>query len=127
MKTRLNMTIADMVLIASVAVTAGVLFFLIPNWVLSGGTEVEIRAGDLIVGTYPLGHDRTIDVQGPLGITVVKIKKGRASIVSSPCPHKVCVNMGDCGKEGGVIVCVPNEVVVRIGSGRTDGLDAVSR
>ena len=127
MKTRLNMTIADMVLIASVAVTAGVLFLAIPKWVLSGGTEVEIRAGNKIVGTYPLDQDRTIEVQGPLGITVVKIENGRASIISSPCPHQICVNMGSFGKEGGVIVCVPNEVVVRIGNGRTDGLDAVSR
>lgn len=127
MKTRLNMTIADLALVVLLAVTAGILFFLIPNWVLSRGTEAEIRSGDKIVGAYSLDHDRRIDVPGPLGITVVKIEKGRASIVSSPCPHKLCTRMGDCGKEGGVIVCVPNEVVVRTGQGRTDGLDAVSR
>jgi len=35
--------------------------------------------------------------------------------------------MGEFGTEGGILVCVPNEVAVRVGNERAEGLDAVSR
>jgi hypothetical protein len=123
----MNMTLADVLLVATLLVVAAILPFLLPGWVLSEGTTLEIESGEKIVGRYGLDEDRTISVQGPLGGTVVKIERGRARIVSSPCPHKICQRMGEIGKSGGVIACVPNEVVIRIGEGRTDGLDAVSR
>lgn len=121
------MTPADIVLLAATLVVAAALFFLMPRWVLSSGNEIEILAHDTVVGRYPLNVDRTIPVAGPLGTTVVEIKDGRARIVSSPCPNKVCVHMGEFGTEGGVLVCVPNEVVVRVGKEQPNGLDAVSR
>jgi hypothetical protein len=118
---------ADWILIVFLMVTAVSSFFLIPRWLMSGSTDVEILSRDKILGKYPLNEDRRVDVPGPLGPTEVTIKDGRASIHSSPCPHKTCKAMGDIGTEGGILVCLPNEIVVRIGNGQPDGLDAVSR
>jgi hypothetical protein len=120
-------TRGDRVLLVFVALSAAALFFLLPRYVLSGNTQIEIRSGDRVVGTYPLDEDRLIDVHGRLGITKVRIKGGRAAIVSSPCPHGVCTTMGDIGPDGGLLVCVPNEVVVQSPRDRADGLDAVTR
>jgi hypothetical protein len=120
-------TVGDGVLLLLVAALAGTLFVVIPDRVLSRGTEVEVRTDDTFFGSFPLGKEMRVDVPGPLGTTVVRIRGGRASIESSPCPHGVCVHMGEIGAEGGVLVCVPNRVVVRVTGQRSDGLDAVSR
>jgi hypothetical protein len=127
MKTETHTTVADWVLIGSVLLCAAILFFLLPGWVLSSGTAVEIYSGEKFMGRYPLQEDRKISVTGPLGVTEVEIRDGRARVVSSPCPHKTCVRMGEIGSAGGLIACVPNKVVIKIGRGEPDGLDAVSR
>jgi hypothetical protein len=118
---------ADWILIVFLLVTAVSSFFLIPRWLMSGSTDVEILSRDKILGKYPLNEDRRVKVPGPLGMTEVTIKDGRASIHSSPCPHKTCKAMGDIGTEGGILVCLPNEIIVRVGNGQANGLDAVSR
>jgi hypothetical protein len=117
----------DWVLIALLLVTAISSFYLIPRWLMSGATDVEIISRDKIPRRYPLNKDRRVEVPGPLGISEVAIKEGRVRIESSPCPHKTCMAMGDIGTEGGILVCLPNEIVVRVGNGQPDGLDAVSR
>lgn len=127
MKTETHTTVADWVLIGSLLFLAAMLFFLLPGWVLSGGSTVEVYSGEKFMGRYPLHEDRKVDVQGPLGVTEVEIRDGRACVVSSPCPHKVCVHMGEIGSEGGLIACVPNKVVIKVGRGHPEGLDAVSR
>ena len=117
----------DWVLIALLLVTAVSSFFLIPRWLMSAATDVEILSRDKILSRYPLNKDRRVEVPGPLGASEVIIKEGRVRIKSSPCPHKTCMAMGDIGTEGGILVCLPNEIVVRVGNGQPDGLDAVSR
>ncbi len=121
------MTVADKVLAVSLVVLSAVLFVLIPRWVLSHATEVEIHADDKLAGRYSLSQDQVVDVPGPLGVTKVEIKNGRVRIVSSPCPHGTCKHMGDFGSEGGLLACVPNKVVVKVGTERSDGLDAVTK
>jgi hypothetical protein len=77
--------------------------------------------------TVPLDRDAEIEVPGPLGTTVVRIESGAVRVVSSPCREQICVGMGEARKPGAVIVCVPNEVVVRVLGGRDDGHDALTR
>ncbi len=59
---RLHMTIADKVLAISLVVLSAALFLLIPRWVFSHATEVEIHAGDKLAGRYSLSEDRIVDV-----------------------------------------------------------------
>lgn len=121
------MTAGDAMVLGLVVLTALALLLVLPGRVLSNGNVVEIRAADRLVGRYALDRDRTVEVQGPLGTTVVKIEQGRARIVSSPCPKGICTHMTDIGQEGGMIACVPNEIVVQVSGDREDGLDGVSR
>ena len=121
------LTIGDCALLALLFALAVSLIFVLPASVISGGTEVVVRSGDRVVARYSLEEDRVFDVSGPLGDTVVEIEAGRAGIRSSPCPHKTCVRMGKIGREGGVVVCIPNKITVSVGNEQRDGLDAVSR
>jgi len=127
MKERLHMKPADWGLMLFMVLLAGGLFLAVPKWVLSGGSDVEIQCSDKVVGRYPMNTDRVVEVQGPRGTTYVAIRSGRVHVESSPCPDKLCVKMGEVGTEGGVIVCVPNRIVITAGKGLPDGLDAVSR
>lgn len=127
MKAKVYTTTADKILIGLLAVLTASSFLLVPRWVLSSATDVEIRSGEKIVGRYSLNENRVVEVQGPLGHTYVEIKSGRARITSSPCPNKTCVHMGDFGSEGGCLVCLPNEVIVGVGKEPYNGLDAVTK
>ena len=124
---RRYMTVGDKALLAAVVFIAAALFVVFPRWVLSGGLDVEVVSEDRLVGRYPLAEDRLIEVPGRLGVTTVRIKGGRACIESSPCPHKTCTHMGEVGPDGGLVVCIPNEVVVRTAKPRDNGIDAVTR
>ena len=121
------MTAGDAAILGMVVTAALVLFAVLPGMVLSGGNVVEIRSGDRLVGRFTLDQERVVEVPGPLGTTVVRIKSGRARIVSSPCPKGICTHMDDIGREGGMIACVPNQVVVQVSGNREDQLDGVTR
>jgi hypothetical protein len=77
--------------------------------------------------TVPLDRDAEIDVPGPLGTTVVRVEAGAVRVVSSPCRQQICVGMGAARKPGAVIVCVSNEVVVRVLGDAGKGHDALTR
>lgn len=126
MKKRI-LTIGDWIVIASFVAGAAVSFVLVPGLLNLGGSDVEVRASNKVIGRFNLDTDQTIEAIGPLGPTLIRLERGRARIVSSPCPNKTCVRMGDVGKEGGLAVCVPNEVLIRVGNGHPDDIDAVSR
>lgn len=79
---------------------------------------------------FSLAEDKGFEIEGPLGITVVEIKAGKVRIVSSPCSAKTCVKMGSAWREGQVLVCVPNRIVLRIEGGLGDdgrSPDAITR
>ena len=70
----------------------------------------------------PLDKDKEIDVEGPLGITKVKIAGGAASVIDSPCANKLCISQGAASKPNQWIACLPNKVFVKI-EGRTPSKD----
>jgi hypothetical protein len=91
-------------------------------WVYSSGIFRDtpdmllITSGDKMVIWRPLKDigDTTFSVEGPLGTTVVEVKQGQVRVLSSPCPEHICMNTGWISKPGGIIVCMPNGIVVRI-------------
>ncbi len=127
MKTPLNMTIADIVLIFLVLAASAVSAFAVPVWIAGGAKEIEVYSDNQLMGRYPLSEDRLISVKGTLGITGVEIKNGLARIKGSPCGNKTCMKMGELGASGGFLLCLPNRILVKIGAERADSLDAVSR
>ncbi len=86
------------------------------NWVL---IEVE---GKLLY-RLSIFEEKTISIKGPMGYTTVEIKDGRVRVKDSPCPEKICVRQGWIQK--GVIICLPNRVVIRVG-GEDNRVDAIT-
>ncbi|WP_321367865.1 NusG domain II-containing protein [uncultured Desulfuromusa sp.] len=80
----------------------------------SSGARVVVSSGDRVVFVAPLDKDQRVELEGPLGVTVLQIENGAARIISSPCAHKVCIRMGEARHSGDLLACVPNDLVVSI-------------
>ncbi|MFH2114465.1 MAG: NusG domain II-containing protein [Spirochaetota bacterium] len=77
---------------------------------------------------YPLVEERTIEVQGPIGITKVQIKDGQARIISSPCINQICVASPAVAHKGDWSACLPNGIFIRAeGDYEDSDVDAVVR
>ncbi len=85
------------------------------------GERVVVEQGGRVVFTAPLGADRTVSLPGPLGETVVVIRGGRVCIAAASCPNKVCMGMGEVARQGELLACVPNALLVRIEGGGDPG------
>ena len=75
---------------------------------------------------YMLNTDRTIEVPGPLGNTIIKILDSEVFVVDSPCRDKLCVQASPLNKSGEWNACMPNKVFIRIPDSTENELDSLS-
>ena len=120
----MRITVGDKILIVSLFVLNGWLFM---NWGIgfSKGDWVVVEVNQNEVARLALAIDQITQVKGPLGLTKVEVKKGRARIVRSPCKNKVCIKSGYIRYADRLAACIPNRVVVRIVGETHRGVDAV--
>jgi hypothetical protein len=94
------------------------------------GERLIVEQSSRVIFTAPLRADRTVALPGPHGETVVAIRDGRACIVGASCPNKVCMGMGEVSRQGELIACVPNGLLLHIEGDPGDevkGYDLLSR
>lgn len=84
-----------------------------------------IRAGGKVIARVDLARERTIEVPGPLGVTVIEIRPGRARVASDPGPRQYCVRQGWLTQAGAVAICAPNEVSLSL-TGRAADYDSLN-
>ena len=90
---------------------------------------VRITIDGKTVGEYPLNRDRTIRI----GTTnVCRIQGGTCIMTRADCPDHLCMRIfAPIDQNGGMIVCLPNRVVIegipaQGAEDTADGIDAVS-
>ena len=113
-----RLTAFDRKLLVVVAVLVALSFLLLLRQ--SSGARVVVSSDDRIVFVAPLNNDQLVELEGPLGITVLKIENGAARVVSSPCARKVCISMGEASHAGDLLACVPNKLVITIEGDSTE-------
>ena len=71
-------------------------------------------------GIYDLSCDQIIRI----GETnVCEIRDGQVRMIEADCPDQLCIKQGAFGADGGMIVCLPNRVVIEPASStRTDAV-----
>ena len=114
-----RMTPLDRLLVAVLLAAVAASFVVVGR--LPAGARVVAEQDGRIVFTAPLSEARSVRLAGPLGDTRVEIADGRACVTESPCPHKVCMGMGQVSRRGELLACVPNRLVIRIEGGREEG------
>jgi hypothetical protein len=97
-----------------------------------GGTRgraetIEVEVSGEKVLTVGRGESGVREVAGPLGTTRIEIRDRQVRILSSPCPLKICQRAGWIGTAGEMLVCLPNEVAVRLPGRPPGSVDALSR
>lgn len=106
-------TFADRLLIIAIIVLC-VSAFVFVKRAFPQGKDVRIEVDGRPAYRLPLNVDKTLRVEGVNGATVVEIKDRKVSITESACPNKTCIHNGWIDR--GAIVCLPNRVVVIVGS-----------
>ncbi len=119
------LTVADKVLILVLVLAVGASTFGV-HLSTGEGKTVLVRQNGSIVYTLNLHEQRTLTLQGRLGPVEIQTANGRVAIIHSSCPNHICVRTGWRSKAGEVIVCVPNNIFVRISGRQETGVRAVT-
>jgi len=84
-------------------------------WFSTGyGQQAGIWVDGREVEVVSLDDARTLQVQGPLGTSILEVHEHGIRFVQSPCRNKVCVHEGWLKTTGGMLACLPNRITVRI-------------
>lgn len=108
------------------------LLVLLSSWLLFGrqpGARLLVDSEGQTVFSAPLSDARQFTIDGPLGATRLQVANGGVRVLSSPCPQKICIGLGEARRAGDLLACVPNRIVVRIVGPAADetGYDLLSR
>ena len=123
---RENIRRADVLLLV-LFIVIGLAMTLLTAGFSSSGQKVVISVGGKEYGTYRLSVDRTITIRQKGHVNKVRIRDGRVSMVYSDCRNQICVHHHAIDKTSQQIVCLPNQVMLRIeGKDSDDTIDAVS-
>ncbi|MDT8420866.1 MAG: NusG domain II-containing protein [Desulfuromonadales bacterium] len=107
-----RLTRFDRYLIIILSLLVGISFLL--PFGRQAGARLIVEAENRTVFSAPLDTARQLAVEGPLGMTRMEIKDGAVRVLSSPCPQKICIGMGEARRAGELLACVPNRIVARI-------------
>ena len=110
-----------------VLLCAAVIALALPKTAGGRPARVEVEAAGKIVATLDLARDGVSEIKGPLGVTRIEVRGGRVRVLSSPCPRQACRHGGWIGAAGEMLVCLPNQIVIRLPGQRAGAIDAVAR
>ncbi len=92
------------------------------------GARVVVSDGERVLYTAALDEVKDVDLEGPLGVTRLRIDAQGARILASPCPLKVCMGMGPARRDGELLACLPNRILVEVvGPQAEEDYDLLSR
>lgn len=87
------------------------------NWFLhrKPSTTVKVIVDADVIEELDLSKDTELVIHGAWGGTnTLIIENGQARISDASCPDKLCIHQGPISQTGELMVCLPNEVIVRI-------------
>jgi hypothetical protein len=120
-----RLMLGDAVVLAALAALVAAL--LAPKAAGGRPARADVEVSGRAAATLDLTRDGESEVVGPLGATRIEVRGGRVRVLSSPCSRQACRHGGWIGSAGEMLVCLPNEVVVRFPGRRPGAPDAVTR
>lgn len=120
---------ADFIVIAVVAVVAGVLLFFLYGVNSNSGSYVRVEVDGKVIDTLDLNEDTTLEIESENGGTnTLVIKDGKAKVTDANCPDGICTNHKEINKNGESIICLPHKLVVTVVNEKSGGddVDAVA-
>lgn len=108
--------LAGMILVASLFLTL---------WNSGPGTKLIIRSAGKVVAESDLNSNRSFEIRGPLGMTLITVENRRVRVARDPSPRQYCVRQGWLSHAGEAALCLPNQVSVEL-SGAAKIYDSLS-
>lgn len=92
------------------------------------GSKLIVEQDGRVQYVAPLTQEARIEIEGPLGPTVIEIGAGSARVIGASCPQRLCMGMGSIHRQGQVVACLPNRVLLRItGAAHEQSYDLLSQ
>ena len=115
----------DLILIGILLLTALILFLLFKDKQRNEPDAVAVVTVDgTEIARYPLSRNGTFVLNE--GSNTLVIENGEAWVSEANCPDKLCMGFGKISKNGEIIVCLPNRLIVMIEGGEASGIDAIA-
>ena len=76
--------------------------------------RAEIYYRNELVKTVNLSANQEFEIEGKLGLLVIEVKDGMIRVKSETSPRNFCSRQGFVQRVGEMIICLPNEVFIRI-------------
>ncbi len=101
------------------------------SWMLThlknhSGQIATVYVQNHLIGRFPLKENRKVTLHGKRGVCTLCIQTRRIRMEKSNCPLKICQYQGWISKPGEMILCIPNQVYVRIEGSLENNLDAIT-
>jgi len=118
-----NTTIADRVLflVLLIASVAGLVY---TREAFSLGSDVVVEVNGKPAYTLSLDTDGQVLIEGAHGQAVLEIKNSKVRMKEADCANQICIQQGWITR--GTIVCLPNHIVVLVGSRTKKDIDAIT-
>lgn len=118
----------ELIFIGVLLLLTGILWYVMRFSKDNSSGSIRITVDGKEYGIYSLDKDQTIHIGDT---NICEIKDGHARMTAASCPDHLCMYQGAIGDEGGLIVCLPNKVVIEgvkaVSSDQaSDGADTVS-
>ena len=95
-------------------------------WQQPAATRVRIFQDGKVFAELDLNAARTLQVPGPLGLTVVEVASGKARIARDPSPRQYCVREGWLTQAGQSAICLPNRTSIELSGNQPRAYDSLN-
>lgn len=116
-----DLLLAGTILALALLVWLAARFFLPKNNVM-----IRITIDGELYGEYSLNEDQEIAIGDT---NICRIEDGKVKMIEATCPDQLCMHQKAVDASGGMIICLPNKVVIEsVGGsmGTQDGIDIVA-
>ena len=104
----------DLILVVALVLGAAFAPVLANHFAPRGTAAAEVYCDGQRVKSLAFAQDTVYSPDD--GRTMVEVRDGKAMITASDCPDQLCVAMPPVTDRGGIVVCLPNRVLVRAGN-----------
>ena len=103
-----------------------ILTFLSISYLKTGiGRNANVFVSGKLIKVIPLNRNAEYTIKGQLGNFMIEVRSGKAGVLETSCPEKICKKMGFINRKGSEIICIPNRIMIKI-SGEAE-VDDISR
>lgn len=107
----------DLILVAVLLVAVALTIWLSVRDV---GGEAEVYIDGELKYVLDLSEDTELVILD--GKMTIEVENGEIYVKDSDCPEQLCVQSAHISSSGGMIVCLPNKVVIKIASREVDAI-----